>query len=68
MVERNDADALRLAMQVLQQAGEPVGIEAFNRGDAHVEIGPRLRLRFDMPVQHLDEGIESRRAARSRAA
>jgi hypothetical protein len=57
MIERNDADTLRLAAQFLQQAGKPVGIEAFDRGDAHVEVRPRLRLRLDMPVQHLDEGI-----------
>ena len=61
VVERDDADALGLAVQVLQQSGEPIGIEAFDGGDMDVEIGARLRLRLDLAVQHLDEGVGARR-------
>jgi len=47
MVERDDADALRLAAQVMKDAGETVGIEPLERFDMHVDVAPQGRLPFD---------------------
>ena len=57
MVEGNHADATGFAAKLLEHARQRVRVEAFDRVDMHIDIGPRRALNFELMVQHLHEGV-----------